>query len=151
MDEASLLDKLRKIEALHSGATTDGERDAASAAAERIRERLRAERGRDRDIELKYSIADPWQRQLFIALCRRYDLVPFRYPRQRRSTIVVRAPERFQRETLYPQWLELARELHQHLSEVAERVIRQAIHTDASDAPEQEPRALAPVGDRARV
>ena len=39
-DEATLLDKLRKIEALHAGATTDGERVAAAFAADRIRQRL---------------------------------------------------------------------------------------------------------------
>jgi hypothetical protein len=36
MDERQLLEKLMFIEALHSGAFTSGERDAAAAARERI-------------------------------------------------------------------------------------------------------------------
>ena len=40
MGEAELLEKLRKIEALHAGATSDGEREAARAAAEGIQARL---------------------------------------------------------------------------------------------------------------
>jgi len=35
--EGTLLEKLRKIEALHAGTTVDGEREAARRAAERIR------------------------------------------------------------------------------------------------------------------
>jgi hypothetical protein len=42
-DEAALRDKLRKIEALFSGAGMAGEKAAAGAAADRIRARLREE------------------------------------------------------------------------------------------------------------
>lgn len=38
--EGTLLEKLRKIEALHAGTTVDGEREAARRAAERIRARI---------------------------------------------------------------------------------------------------------------
>ena len=38
--EGTLLEKLRKIEALHAGTKIDGEREAARRAAERIRARL---------------------------------------------------------------------------------------------------------------
>ena len=41
--ETDLLDKLRKIEALFAGATTAGEKAAAGAAAERIREAIHGE------------------------------------------------------------------------------------------------------------
>ena len=40
MDEATLQEKLRRIEALHAGTTSDAEREAARGAAERIRARL---------------------------------------------------------------------------------------------------------------
>ena len=39
--ETELRDKLRKIEALFAGAATTGEKDAAGAAADRIRQRLK--------------------------------------------------------------------------------------------------------------
>ena len=75
--EGSLLEKLRKIEALYAGTKVDGgEREAARRAAERIRERLAELRGREREVELLYRLPDPWKRRLFIALCRRYGLKP---------------------------------------------------------------------------
>lgn len=41
MDERELREKLQKIEALFAGAATTGERAAAGAAAERIKDRLK--------------------------------------------------------------------------------------------------------------
>ncbi len=41
MDEARLIDKLQLIEALYSGATTEGEKVAAERARDRILERLK--------------------------------------------------------------------------------------------------------------
>lgn len=61
MDEATLLEKLRKIEALHAGAATEGERDAARAAAERIRARLAQQRRREPDIVVQYLLPDRWK------------------------------------------------------------------------------------------
>ena len=68
-DKAALRDKLRKMEALFSGAGTAGEKAAAGAAAERIRIRLREEEKREPPIEIRFSVPDPWSRHLFIALC----------------------------------------------------------------------------------
>jgi hypothetical protein len=78
MDEATLQEKLRKIEALHAGTTSDGEREATRLAAERIRARLAEIRMREPDVELVYTLPDPWTRKLFLALCRRYGLKPYR-------------------------------------------------------------------------
>jgi hypothetical protein len=38
---------------------------------------------------------DQWSRHLFLALCRRYGLSPYRLHRQRRNTVMVRAPRGF--------------------------------------------------------
>ena len=61
-----------------AGAATAGEKAAAGAAAERIKARLRETGKREQAEELKVSISDPWSRRLFVALCRRYDLRPYR-------------------------------------------------------------------------
>jgi hypothetical protein len=144
-DEAALLDKLRKIEALHAGAATDGERIAAAFAAERIRERLAAWRAKEPDVELMYSLPDPWERRLFVALCRRYDLEPYRHWRQRYSTVCVRAPEPFLKNTLWPQFLSLSEALTKHLRAITEHVIAVAIHENAGEA--REIRDLPPPGN----
>ena len=74
--EQSLREKLRKIEALFAGAATEGEKVAAGTAAERIRDRLGQAAGKEKEIEVKFSISDVWSRQLFVALCRRYGPAP---------------------------------------------------------------------------
>lgn len=142
--EGTLLEKLRKIEALHAGTSVDGEREAARRAAERIRARLAELRGRDEDIELLYSLPDPWKRRLFVALCRRYGLTPFREPGRRATTVQVRAPEAFHRKTLWPEYLALAEELDAHLEELTTRVIREAIDDDVSEPTQSVPKALPP-------
>ena len=146
--EGTLLEKLRKIEALHAGTTVDGEREAARRAAERIRARLAELRGRDQDEELLYRLPDPWKRKLFVALCRRYGLTPFRETGRRYSTVQVRAPTEFHERTLWPEFLALCEELHAHLDELTTRVIREAINDDVSEPAEQAAtKGLLPAGD----
>lgn len=134
--EGTLLEKLRKIEALHAGTTIDGEREAARRAAERIKARLAELRDREDDVEFRYGLPDPWKRKLFVALCRRYGLSPYREHGQRHSSVMLRAPTTFQERTLWPEFLELSKVLHAHLEELTERVIREAINDDVSEAPE---------------
>jgi hypothetical protein len=135
--EGTLLEKLRKIEALHAGTTVDGEREAARRAAERIRARLAELRGGgEQDVELLYRLPDPWTRKLFLALCRRYGLKPFRQAGRRHSTVQVRAPKTFHDRTLWPEFLALSKELRTHLDALTERVIREAIDEDVSEAAE---------------
>ena len=143
MGEAELLEKLRKIEALHAGATSDGEREAARAAAELIQARLAEARVHEPDIVLVYTQPDPWMRKLFVALCRRYGCAAFRRPRQRASPVQVLAPATFQETTLWPELDALATELTKHLAEVTDRVIHEGVHADTSEAAEVEaPKAL---------
>jgi hypothetical protein len=53
-----LREKLRKIEALFSGAGTAGERLAAEAALERVRAKLAELERQDPAVELQFSIPD---------------------------------------------------------------------------------------------
>lgn len=135
-DEAKLLDKLRRIEALHAGASTPGERDAAAEAKQRILNRLAAQRESDPPIEYKFSLENRWSRRLFLALLRRYGLRPFRYPRQRANTVMVRLPRSFSDTTLWPEFVALDEALREHLDAVAERVVAEAIAGDTSEAEE---------------
>lgn len=81
-------------------------------------------------------MADPWARKLFLALLRRYELRPYRYPRQRYTTVMVRVPRRFVDETLWPEYLALSESLRSYLNDVTERVISEAVHKDHSEAAE---------------
>ena len=140
--EGTLLEKLRKIEALHAGTKIDGEREAARRAAERIRARLAELRSREPDQVFRYSLQDPWKRKLFVALCRRYGVTPYREAGRRYSTVLVRAPKTFQERTLWPEFLALSEELHAHLEELTERIISEAIKEDVSEAVEAGPRGV---------
>jgi hypothetical protein len=135
-DETQLRDKLRKIEALFAGAGTAGERDAAEAALNHVRARL-AEMGHlDPAIEMQFSMADQWSRRLFLALARRNGLSPYRYRRQRLTTVMILVPRGFVDQVLWPEFQELNRALVQYLNEVTLRVIREEVHGDASEAAE---------------
>ena len=137
MIDQELRDKLRKIEALFAGAATEGERVAAGAAAERIRDKLNEAVQEEPEIEMKFSIADPWSRQLFIALCRRYGLQPFRHRRMHKQSIMVRGPQSFLETVLWPEFQELAAALTMYLSEITEKIIREEVHGDTADAEER--------------
>jgi len=121
-------------EALYFGATTAGERDAAEAAAERLKAKLEEACRRDPPIEMKFSLPDQWSVRLFIALCRRYGIRPFRYPRQRSTTIMVRAPRRFFDTVVWRQFSDLHTDLWLYFEQTTERLIREAIHADTADA-----------------
>ena len=136
--EQQLRHKLRKIEALFAGGATEGERLAAGAAAERIRYRLDQAAGKEEEIEAKFSISDIWSRQLFVALCRRYGLRPFRYRRMHRQSIIVSAPKSFVEQVLWPEFEELNAALTAYLSEITEKVIREEVHSETGDADEVE-------------
>ena len=141
--ETQLREKLRKIETLFAGAGTAGERLAAGAALERVKARLAELGQRDTAIEFQYSMPDQWSRQLFMALCRRYGLKPYRYRRQRHNTVMLRVPKGFSDSVLVPEFTQLNQALRTYLSEVTLRVIHEEIHSDASEAQEV-PDALLP-------
>jgi hypothetical protein len=141
-DETLLRERLRKVEALFAGAGTAGEANAAKAAAERIRARLKHAEKSETTEEVRFSITDAWSRQLFIALCRRYGLKPYRYPRMHRQTIVVRGPRSFLDTVLWPEFKELSAVLIEYLSSVTERVIRDEVFGDVTDAEEVDIKGL---------
>jgi hypothetical protein len=133
MREQDLLDKLSKIERLYAGAATLGEKEAAADAILRIKRRLGETAKIERPIEYKFTLADGWSKKLFTALLRRYELRPYRYARQRRTTVMVRVPRSFVDETLWPEFLELSKVLQTYLDEVTERVISGAIHANEGE------------------
>jgi hypothetical protein len=132
--EDELRERLRKVEALFFGAATAGEREAAGAAAERLKVKLDEASRRDPPVELKFTMPDQWSARLFIALCRRYGFSPFRYPRQRGTTIMVKAPRGLFDQVVWRQFSDLHGDLWRFLEQTTERLIRETIHADAADA-----------------
>jgi tRNA nucleotidyltransferase (CCA-adding enzyme) len=134
--ETDLREKLRKIEALFAGATFAGEKGAAGAAAERIRAQLEQAGMREQAIETQFSLTDPWSRRLFVAMCRRYGLQVYRYPRMKRQTLILRAPKSFVDRVLWPEFQQINTALSEYLAEATDRVIREEVFGDTGEAEE---------------
>jgi hypothetical protein len=148
--EELLVEKLRRIEALYARAGTDGERLAAHLAKQRIKARLQDLAAQQPEIEYRFSMSDQWSRHLFVALMRRYDIVPYRYHGQRRTTVMARVTKQFVDETLWPEFQDLRQTLTDYFDQVTDRVIEQALDIRASEAEErQEHQALPPMGSQA--
>jgi hypothetical protein len=135
--EQELRQKLRKIAALFEGATTLGEQDAAAAAIDRVRAALKALEQKETSVETVFRLPDRWSRRLFTALCRRHGLTPYRYPRQRYSTVVLRAPVSFINKILWPEFLEIKSALDDYLNEATERIIREEVFRVSEEAEER--------------
>jgi hypothetical protein len=137
IDEQQLIEKLRRIEALFSRPGTDGERDAAARARDRILERLRdiaPHRGpsrqsapREPEVEYRFSLADPWSQRLLYALLRHHGIAPYRRRGQRRHIVTVRATRTFIDDVLWPQFREFERELRDYFDECTDRIIDEAL------------------------
>ena len=80
--EKDIQQKLAKLEALFARGATAGERSAAGAARDRLHARLALESGgkREAETELRYSLPDVWSVRIFVALCRKHDIKPYRIP-----------------------------------------------------------------------
>jgi hypothetical protein len=121
-------------EALLAGAIAAGEkppvrRRTASAPGCGKREK------REKPVEIRFSLPDPWSRQMFIALCR-YGLRPYRYPRMHRQSVMLRAPHKFLDKILWPEFQEINAALTEYLAQVTDSVIREAVYKDTGDAEE---------------
>lgn len=131
VDDYELRARLAKLEALFRRAGTDGERAAAKAAIARVQARLG-----DADaaaIEMKFSFPDAWAVRLFVAVCRKRGVRPYRYPRQRRTTIMVRASrERFEEE-IWREFSALHAELNIYFAETVDHLIHSAMKSDGDD------------------
>ena len=145
-EEQRLIEKLRRIETLFSRASSEGERVAAEEASRRLKQRLEAVRTSEL-LEFRFSLPDAWSKALFIALLRRHGITPYRYPGQRRNTVMARAPKGVVNQNLWPEFQELHKTLHSYLGDVTKRVIAIAIHGDLSE-PEvrTKPKELLPGG-----
>ena len=136
MTREELIEKIRKVEALFSGTNSPGEKQAAQSALERLQAQLHT--APEPPTEWKFKIDDPWKRQLFVALCRRNHLYPYRISRQRAGTVMVRTTRSMVDQILWPQFLQLSKLLHSYLDEATNDIITRGVHGDLSEAPEQQ-------------
>ncbi len=133
--ENEIRDKLAKLEALFARGATAGERAAAGAARDRLQARLGPERdGREEpETEMQYSLPDVWSVRIFVALCRKHGIRPYRYPRQRRTTVMVRVRQSGFEHTVGEEFRMLHQELTAYFSEMVDHLIADAMRSDGDD------------------
>lgn len=132
---ANIEDRLRKLEALFARGATPGERAAAGAALDRFQSRLDlgASESHEPEIGLQFSMHDVWALRLFIAICRKHRVKPYRYLRQRRTTVVVRVQQSVFDQTVNAEFQALHHELGSYFQEIVDHLISDAMHSDGND------------------
>jgi hypothetical protein len=131
-----IAERLAKLEALFARGATAGERAAAGAAIGRLQTRLDPARREPEapEIELQYSLPDLWSLRLFIAICRKHGVRPYRYPRQRRTTLVVRVRKAEFERTVGAEFDMLHRELARAFEVIVDHLVADVMHSDGDDA-----------------
>ncbi len=132
--EQQIIEKLKRIRALFDGTNIEGEKNAAELAMERLTEKLSQIKKEEQPEEYKFCFNDMWSRKLFVSLLRRYGIKPYRYSRQKYTTVMAKVSETFVNEVLWKEYQELDEVLRSYLEEVTDRVIRESINTDSSEA-----------------
>ena len=131
LDDDQLRAKLAKVEALFRRADSAGERAAAEAALERLKGRLGAsDQEREPEIELQFSLPDMWSVRLFLAVCRKHGVRPYRYARQRQTTVMAPARQEFFDQVVLPEFDLLHDELESYFEDVTDQLIERALGSD---------------------
>ena len=135
VDDEELRAKLAKVEALFRRAGSEGERAAAGAAMDRLHGRLAGSAGKDEpEVELQFSLPDTWSVSLFVAVCRKHGVRPYRYRRQRRTSVVVSAREREFNRVVWPEYSRLQTELESYFEDVTDHLISRVMGSDGDDS-----------------
>ena len=118
-----LLERIKKIEALINGATTAGEQTAAISAKDRLLKK-NPTLEIDKDVyEYKLFASDSWHKKLLLAICRKYGVLPYRYKRQKYTTVMVNINGTFLNDVLWPEYLEYSNHLEKLVEEVTDGLI----------------------------
>lgn len=123
----SITEKINKIEALIAGAKSDGERQAAEFAKQRLEQKINST-----PIEYSIRLNSLWKKKLFIALCNKYELRTYRYMRQKYTTTMVRVSKSFLDLVLWPEFNKYAVILDQLTDEILTDLITQ-IHSSQEE------------------
>ncbi len=135
MDDEALREKLAKVEALFRRAASPGEKAAAGAAMDRLHDRLGSrDRPPDPKEEYQYSLPDAWSVRLFIAICRKHGVHPYRYAGQRRTTVMVRVRKREFDRVVWEEFIRLHTELEDYFEGVTDHLITRAMGSDGDDS-----------------
>lgn len=118
-----LLERIKKIEALILGAGTEGEKNAALSAKDRILKKYPALEIHKNPKEYSLYTSSEWNKRLLLAICRKYGVKPYRYKRQKYTTVMVNINEEFLNKVLWKEFQEYSKHLDQLVSEITNDLI----------------------------
>jgi hypothetical protein len=127
----SFLERLTKIEALIQRASSDGERQAAQLAKERVLNKISLDHS-NRPLEYKVSLGSLWEKRLFAALCAKHGFQTYRYERQKYTTARLRISKNMMDEVLWPDYLQYAKMLKELVEDIMQDLINK-IHKVEED------------------
>ncbi len=123
-----LADKIKKIEALIAGATSEGERQAAEFAKYRLQEKILA-----KPLEYTVRANSHWKKKLFVAICKKHGLHTYRYSKQKHTTAMVRVSQPFMDQILWPEFQKHAKLFDQLAQEIMDDLISKIHLVNDSD------------------
>ena len=128
----SFLDKLAKIEALIERASSEGEKQAAQLAKERVLNKISLHQS-NQPIEYKVSLSSPWEKRLFVALCRKHGFQTYRYPKQKYTTARLKISKNLMEEVLWPEYQRYCNMLQELIEEIMKDVIAKIHQSDEEE------------------
>jgi hypothetical protein len=128
----SFLDKLAKIETLIERAASEGERQAAQLAKERVLNKITLDQSHQ-PIEYRVSLSSPWEKRLFVALCRKHGFQTYRYPKQKYTTARLKISKNLMDEVLWPDYQRYSKMLRELIEEIMKDVIAKIHQSDEEE------------------
>jgi hypothetical protein len=129
----NILVKLQKIQALIDRASSEGERQAAELAKQRLHERFQEDM-KARPIEIKVTSNSEWEKKLFSAICKKNGFNPYRYARQKHTTTMVRVSMPIMKGVLWPQYEKYTELLREMFDAIALDLIDKIYKDDKEEA-----------------
>ena len=71
-------------------------------------------------------------KKLLVAICRKHGVRPYRYKRQKYTTVMVNINEQFLEDVLWKEYLEYSKHLEELVEEITNNIIRK-IHEDGKE------------------
>jgi hypothetical protein len=78
-------------------------------------------------------MGDRYVKKLFIALARKHGFRPYRYPRQKHTTVNLKGKKSYFDLVLWPEFLDLSDELAFFLEQVTHEIVRNVLSDDFSE------------------
>lgn len=127
-----ILERIKKVEALIDWAKSVWEKNAAIAARERILKKYPELDIKNNIIEYTIKTQDFWHKKLFVAICRKYNIKPYRYYRQKYTTVTIKINEIFLNEVLWKEYLEYSKILEELVWWITDELINK-IHEEEEE------------------